>query len=221
MSNIRHFEHTAGKYIQKIIGQDRLAFAQSDSNDFYDMLDWLESGGYQGSVISFYDFENGKVYEPFTKKRNVMYSDPVFIDGYYYFLQGDFNTKVMALYRFFPEDKLDIVTTFNTDELNLYNLRIIGSPLWVVSQGCNDHFESYYPERFSFKLTPQESVEFIDGNRVYLDEWVEEGWDEEKDCATDEYKYYDRINIRDRSGKLISTEIGSLYQAPDGTWWVS
>ena len=58
---VKYFESPMGKYIEKIIGQDRLAFAQSDSNDFYDMIEWAKRGGYQGSIIIFYDFENGQI----------------------------------------------------------------------------------------------------------------------------------------------------------------
>ena len=149
----------------------------------------------------------------------MLYSDPVFADGNYYFLQGDFNNKIISLYRFLPGEVLDVVTTLSSDEVNLYNLRIVGNPVWIISQG--DHFESYYPEKISFDLEPEESVEFIDNKQVYIDKWVEEGWDNENDCATDEYKYYDKIVIRDYAGNLISEEVGSLHQAPDGTWWVS
>lgn len=216
---VKFFKNPTGKYIEKIIGQDRLAFAQSDSNDFYDMIDWAKRGGYQGSIIIFYDFENGQIYKPFEKKRNVLYSDPVFADGNYYFLQGDFNNKIISLYRFLPGEVLEVVTTLSSDEVNLYNLRIVGNPVWIISQG--DHFESYYPEKISFDLEPEESVEFIDNKQVYIDKWVEEGWDNENDCATDEYKYYDKIVIRDYAGNLISEEVGNLHQAPDGTWWVS
>ena len=216
---IRYFEHPAGNYIEKIIGQDRLAYAHSDTNDFYDMIEWSKKGGYQGSVIIFYDFDNGKVYKPFEKKQNVLYSNPVFADGYYYFLQGNYNDKLITLYRFLPEEEPDIVTTLGIDDVDLYNLRIVGSPVWIVSQ--NEQFESYYPKRFSFELTPEEDVVFIDDNKVYIEKWVEEGWDDVNDCATNEYKYYHKIIVKDHSGNIISEEIGSLYQAPDGTWWVS
>ena len=51
----------------------------SDTTDFYDMIEWLKKGGYQGSTISFYDYNNGKVYEPFQKQRNVLYGTPVYL----------------------------------------------------------------------------------------------------------------------------------------------
>ena len=71
---IRKFKAIKGKYIEKIYGQDRLAYAMSDNEDFYDLIAWSERGGYQGAVIYFYDFETGDVYQPFEKKKNVVYS---------------------------------------------------------------------------------------------------------------------------------------------------
>ncbi len=87
---IKRFKEIEGRYIEKIIGQDRLAFAHSDTDDFYDLIEWAERGGYQGSIIMFFDFESGNVYKPFEKKRNVVYSSPVYVTGFYYFLQGDY-----------------------------------------------------------------------------------------------------------------------------------
>ncbi|WP_051212972.1 hypothetical protein [Butyrivibrio fibrisolvens] len=90
---IRKFKEVHGHYIEKIIGQDRLAYAMSDTEDLYDLIEFAERGRYQGSVIIFYDFENGNVYRPFEKKRDVIYSKPAFVDRYYYFLQADYTLR--------------------------------------------------------------------------------------------------------------------------------
>ena len=66
---IKRLQEVSGKYIEKIIGQDRFAYAHSDTNDFYDLIEQSKSGGYQGSVILFFDFESGKVFKPFAKKE--------------------------------------------------------------------------------------------------------------------------------------------------------
>ena len=50
--------------------------------------------------------------------------------------------------------------------------------------------------------------------------WVEEGWDEEKDRVTDAYRYYDKVIVRDLRGTVLSEEVGALYQAADGAWWI-
>ena len=216
---IRKFKSVNGKYIEKIYGQDRLAFAMSDNEDLYDLIAWSERGGYQGAVLYFYDFETGDVYQPFEKKKNVVYSRPEFADGYYYFLQGDYDAKTVVLYRYFPDDLLAPVVTLPLDDVDLYNLRIVGNPVHIISQ--NEELRCYYPEAFSFPLEPNETVCFIEDGRVYIEAWIEEGWDDENDRATDEYNYYHKVVVKDFHGKLISEEIGALGQAADGTWWMS
>ena len=216
---IRKFKSVNGKYIEKIYGQDRLAFAMSDNEDLYDLIAWSERGGYQGAVLYFYDFETGDVYQPFEKKRNVVYSRPEFADGYYYFLQGDYDAKTVVLYRYFPDDLLAPVVTLPLDDVDLYNLRIVGNPVHIISQ--NEALRCYYPEAFSFPLEPNETVCFIEDGRVYIEAWIEEGWDDENDRATDEYDYYHKVVVKDFHGNLISEEVGALGQAADGTWWMS
>ena len=217
--DIRRFKETSGRYIEKIAGQDRFAFAHSDTNDFYDLIEWSKVGGYQGSIIIFFDFDSGNVYQPFAKKRNVVYSDLVYAEGCYYFLQGDYDEKRITLYRCIPEEFLEKVTELRTEEVNLYNLRIIGNPVHIISQ--EDCFECCYPKKFSFPMNGNETVMFIEGEKVYLESWVEEGWDEEKDCATDSYQYYCKVIVKDYNGNILSEEVGALYQAADGTWWIA
>ena len=216
---IRRFEETTGLYVEKIPGQDRFAFAQTDSSDFYDLIEWAERGEYPGSVILFYDLVTGRVYRPFEKKRNVLFSNPVYADGLLYFLKGDYTEKKITLYRCIPGELLEVVTGFDAADVNFYNLRIIGNPVYVVSQ--DERFECYYPERLSFLKDERETVMMIEDGKVYLERWVEEGWDEEQECATEDYRYYNKVIVRDFTGQVLSEEDGSLFQAADGTWWIS
>ena len=57
----------------------------------------VKKGGYQGLTISFYDYNNGKVYEPFQKQRNVLYGTPVYLKKSFWFLQGDYNSGKITL----------------------------------------------------------------------------------------------------------------------------
>ena len=76
---IKKFNRIEGRYIEKIYGQDRFGYSQSDFEDLYDLIKWAERGGYQGSELLIYDFHSGNVYKPFDKKRNIIYGDPVYI----------------------------------------------------------------------------------------------------------------------------------------------
>ena len=217
---IKRFKEVNGLYIEKIIGQDRLAYAMSDTEDLYDLIEYAECGGYQGSVIKFYDFDNGNVYMPFEKKRDVIYGKPIYTDGFYYFLQADYGLKKVTLYKYFPETILEVVTEFGMDEVNLYNLSIIGEKVHVISS-YGDKFCCYYPEKLSLTLRNHEAVVLMTEDEIISEEWIEEGWDDENDCATDSYKLYYKVIIRDFEGNISSEEIGSIHQAPDGTYWIS
>lgn len=218
---IKKFNKIKGRYVEKIYGQDRFGYSRSDFLDLYDLIEWSERGGYQGSELQFYDFYTGEVYKPFEKKRNVVYGAPVYAENFLYFLQGDYDKKKVILYRYIPENVLEAVTEFDIDEVNLYNIQIIGNPLHVISQGDEEGFRCYYPEKISFPLQEQEAVVLIEGEKIYLTKWIEEGWDEKNDCATDAYQYYDKIIIKDFAGNTISEEIGCLNQSLNGDWWVS
>lgn len=56
---LNRFEVVTGRYIEEIPGQSRIGYAMSDTTDFYDMIEWSKKGGYQGSTISFYDYNKG------------------------------------------------------------------------------------------------------------------------------------------------------------------
>ena len=190
-----------------------------DTNDFYDLIEWSKSGGYQGSVILFFDFESGKVFKPFAKKRNVIYSNPVYAEGFYYFLQGDYDEKKISLYHYIPGKLLEKETELSTEEVSLYKLCIIGNPVHIISQ--EDSFVCYYPEKISFPITGHESALFIEDEKIYFESWVEEGWNDKNDCATDNYDLYYKVIVKDFSGNTLSEEVGDLYQAADGTWWIA
>lgn len=85
-----------------INGTDRYAYGSSDFEDAWDLKDWQENGGYQGSVLYLYDLKENKVYVPFQKKKNVIYQMPLFFDDIIYFLQVDYDNQKVNLYRISP-----------------------------------------------------------------------------------------------------------------------
>lgn len=214
-----HFEVVTGAYIEEISGQSRIGYSMSDTTDFYDMIEWSENGGYRGSSISFYDYSNGKVYKPFQNQRNVLYGKPVYLKNHFWFLQGDYNTGKITLFKYLPDETPEMITQLNIADVNPYNLRIIGEDVYIASEG--DEFVCYYPKKFRFSENSNESVSTIADGKVYLSAWIEEGWDNENDCATEEYKYYEKVIVRDFNGTVLSETLGCLQQHPNGTWWIA
>lgn len=217
---IKKFKKVEGRYIEKIYGQDRLAYAMSDTADLYDLEEWAKRGGYPGSVISFYDFKSGNVYTPFPKKRSVMYGTPVFTDGYYFFLQADYSAGMVTLYKYLPGEEPVEAAGFSLDEVSLYNLMITGEKVHVISQNSKE-FRCYYPIKFSFQLEPNETVALITDDKVYIEAWIEEGWDDINNCASEDYRFYNKVIIKDHAGNILSEETGAIFQAADGTYWIA
>lgn len=215
----KHFESVRGTYVEEISGQSRIGYSMSDTADYYDMIEWSKKGGYQGSTLSFYDYVNGKVYMPFQRQRNVLYGKPVYLKNYFWFLQGDYNKGKITLFKYRPDEIPEMITQLNIADVNPYNLCIIGEDAHIISE--DDEFVCYYPERFQFSKNPNESVTIIADGKVYLSAWIEEEWDNENNCATKKYKYYEKVIVRDFNGAILSETIGCLQQHSDGTWWIA
>ena len=217
----KRFPDAAGWYIENLPGSGHWGWAVSDTDDFEDLAGWAALGGYRGNVIRFYDFAAGRVYQPFPQRRNVMYDKALWADGCCYFLGTDLDAGAVRLYRLQPGGPPETVTELALADLKTRNLRLIGRGVHIVNTtGSDSIFRCYYPERFEFQMEDTEGAVFMEENRVYTEAWVEEGWDAVNDRATDQYQFYDRVLVRDFSGRLLSTERGTLHQTPEGEWWI-
>jgi len=216
---LTRFKTVEGIALNPIRGQDRLAYALSDHTDTYDLIAWNELGGYKGMTISFYDLKSREIYKPFELKRNAVYTAPLYISEKYWFLRADYDEKTVTLFSFTPESGAGTVTVLDLEQVDLYNLQVMGIEPHIVSQ--RDTFNCYYPEKFSFPLRHNETVDFIAGGRVYVEAWIEEDWDEEHNCPGENYRFYDKLLIKDFSGITISEDKGSIFFAPDGNYYIS
>lgn len=190
--NIKRFSEITGRTIEILPGQTCYGYSLSDYEDLWDIQDWLNNGSYQGTTIHFYG-------------------------SYIYFLQGNFNISKVILYKYLPGSCCKIITAFSISAINLYNLQIIGSNLNVISQ--DKKLTCYYPEQFEIIMKENESVVFIDDDLVYFTAWVEEGVVNDK--ITYDYRYYDKIIVKDKKGNIIYEKVGTFNQMIDGSWWVS
>ena len=216
---IKRFNKINGFYPEPISGQTRFAFSKNNFEDFYDIKEYLNYKDYRGQKLYFYDYDTANVYSPFEKTINIVYGVPIYFEGFFYFLQGDFNKNKISLYKYLPEKILENVVEFDIKDVNLYNLKLIGNGVNIISG--DDEFVCYYPSKFKFKLPSNEQVILIDEEKVYINAWIEEDFDEENNCAGDNYKYYEKLVIRDFWDRFISEEIGNLNKAEDGNWWIS
>lgn len=217
----KEFSEINGDYIEEIPGQARFAYGISDMDDLFEIEDIIKYDGfYKGSLIRFYDYQTGEVYLPFEQKENIAYGRPIYIRNIFYILQVDFNEGLANIYKYNPGKVLEKIFDYKIKDLSTYNLELIGSDLHLISQD-SEKLEIYYPYRKTVKLAGSESVILIDDGKVYINRWIEEGWDDEKDRAGEDYSYYDKLIIKDLDSNIIEERIGNLYQSPDGTWWLA
>lgn len=215
------FSEIMGEYVEEIPGQARFGYGISDMDDFFEIEDIIKhDGSYKGSVMKFYDYQTRKVHLPFEQKENIGYGRPIFIDNSFYILQVDFNEGLANIYKYYPGETLEKISDYKLKDLSTYNLELIGSGLHLISQD-DEKLEIYYPYRNTVKLDTTESALLIDDGKVYINRWIEEGWDDEKDRAGEDYSYYDTLIIKDMDSNIIEERIGNLYQRQDGTWWLA
>ncbi|MDO5717837.1 MAG: hypothetical protein Q4P34_02540, partial [Tissierellia bacterium] len=101
------------------------------------------------------------------------------------------------------------------NKINLYNLSLIPDPLHLISQ--DDEIESYYPQRFSIPIKPNENIICIKDEKIYISAWYEE-----EDIIDDEiinYKYYEKMLIYDFYGKKLDEKLGCL-QRIGNNWYL-
>lgn len=217
----KEFSEVKGEYVEEIAGQSRFAYSISNSDDLFEIEETVKIVGfYKGNEICFYDYKTSEIYRPFDLKKNIAYGRVIFIDNSFYILQVDFNEGLVNIYKYYPGEILEKITDYKVKDLSTYNLELVGLDLHLISQD-SETLEIYYPYRKTIKLEVSESALFIDDGKVYINRWIEEGWDDEKDEAGEDYKYYDKLIIKDFDSNIIEERLGSLHQSPDGTWWLA
>ncbi|KGF04067.1 hypothetical protein HMPREF1630_05420 [Anaerococcus lactolyticus S7-1-13] len=217
----KEFSEVKGEYVEEIAGQSRFAYSISNSDDLFEIEETVKIDGfYKGNEICFYDYKTSEIYRPFDLKKNIAYGRVIFIDNSFYILQVDFNEGLVNIYKYYPGEILEKITDYKVKDLSTYNLELVGLDLHLISQD-SETLEIYYPYRKTVKLEVSESALFIDDGKVYINRWIEEGWDDEKDEAGEDYKYYDKLIIKDFDSNIIEERLGSLHQSPDGTWWLA
>lgn len=217
----KEFAEVKGEYIDEIPGQVRFGYSISDIYDLFEIEETVKIDGfYKGNEICFYDYKTGEIYRPFDFKKNLAYGRVIFIDSSFYILQVDFNEGIANIYKYYPGERLEKIFDYKIKDLSTYNLGLVGNDLHLISQD-SERLEIYYPYRKSVKLEGNEGVLLIDDGKLYINRWIEEGWDEENNKAGEDYRYYDKLIIKDLDSNIIEEKIGSLHQTQDGTWWLA
>ena len=187
-----------------------------EHGDLYEAEEVFKSGHeIEGRRLCLIHYPDGEVFWPVPKQAGVYPGEPVYHDGGIYILSVDFPKGMMQIIRF----DCDSRESSAVEELPLsivkdcYNLHLDVAPLTLTRQrvGTNE-FEIIWPERVQFEMGDHDSFFLRDGDKLYFNQWHEEG-----DGV--DYRYWEDTVVRDLEGNIIDMFPGDIRVMPNGETW--
>lgn len=234
---IREIKGLENGFFERVEGTSEWYYAHISSNAFCDLYEAEEivndGDTFVGMGCALIHYPDGKVFKPFEIRENIYVEKPVFLDGKIYFLEVDFDKKVMRVIyidseelisgnfedsKESNEDKFCNISIENINhveaEISLsevedcYNLMLKISPMMITRAGNDGYFEIIYPEKKRYNIDVREGFDFRNGDDMYFASWDENP------------EYEDFIVVRDyESGEVKSVEKGSIFRMPNGEMW--
>ena len=224
---IRDISGIENGFFERVDGTSEWYYSHVSSKSFCDLYEAEEivSDGYTfvGMSCALIHYPDGKVFKPFEMRENIYVEKPVFLDGNIYFLEVDFDKKIMSLIYIdseelisgdFDEDKSIEDIKHVEAEISLsevedcYNLMLKIAPVMITRGGNDGYFEIIYPENKIYNIEDREGFDFRNGEDMYFASWDENP------------EYEDFIVVRDyESGEVKSVERGSIFRMPNGEMW--
>lgn len=172
----------------------------------------------ESNRIIFINAKNGEVKEPIIGKQNQYFGDnPIYLDNMIYFIQVDFNEKIILIYEFnYENDEIKVKKSIELDKKNGNGyLYLYKTPLMLVNNTFKGTIKVIYPDEFEFKIGEEETFyERIDEKMYFLQE-VE---NEENGLI---YGYGEEIIIREyKTGKILKRQKGSIFPTINGEHWI-
>lgn len=234
---IREIKGLENGYFENIECTSEWYYSHVSSKSFCDLYEAEEivNDGYTfvGMGCALIHYPDGKVFKAFEIKENIYVEKPVFLNGKIYFLEVDFDKKVMRVIYIDSEELIS--SNFEDDkesnedkfcnisiedikhveaEISLsevedcYNLMLKISPMMITRAGNDGYFEIIYPEKKRYNIDVREGFDFRNGDDMYFASWDENP------------EYEDFIVVRDyESGEVKSVEKGSIFRMPNGEMW--
>ena len=234
---IREIKGLENGYFENIEGTSEWYYSHVSSKSFCDLYEAEEivSDGYTfvGMSCALIHYPDGKVFKPFEMRENIYVEKPVFLNGKIYFLEVDFDKKVMRViyidseelissnFEDGKESKEDKFCNISIEDIkhveaeislseveDCYNLMLKISPMMITRAGNDGYFEIIYPEKKRYNIDVREGFDFRNGDDMYFASWDENP------------EYEDFIVVRDyESGEVKSVEKGSIFRMPNGEMW--
>ena len=234
---IREISGIENGFFERVDGTSEWYYSHVSSKSFCDLYEAEEivNDGYTfvGMNCVLIHYPDGKVFKPFEIRENIYVEKPVFLNGKIYFLEVDFDKKVMRVIYIDSEELIssnfedgkesneDKFCNISIEDIkhveaeislseveDCYNLMLKISPMMITRAGNDGYFEIIYPEKKRYNIDVREGFDFRNGDDMYFASWDENP------------EYEDFIVVRDyESGEVKSVEKGSIFRMPNGEMW--
>ena len=161
--------------------------------------------------LLFLHFPDGRLAEPVKAKEGQYLGRPAASGGQIYCLSVDFAEKAIRIIRCREdmEGAEEIVRLPLETVPDCYNLMLHTEPLTLTRQGHENMFQIVWPEQGSFEISPRESLDSREGDRLIFSEWFEDP------------DYREETVIRQvPDGKILERLPGAWLKTPDGKHWL-
>ena len=190
---IREIKGLENGYFENIEGTSEWYYSHVSSKSFCDLYEAEEivNDGYTfvGMGCALIHYPDGKVFKPFEIRENIYVEKPVFLNGKIYFLEVDFDKKVMRVIYIDSEELIssnfedgkesneDKFCNISIEDIkhveaeislseveDCYNLMLKISPMMITRAGNDGYFEIIYPEKKRYNIDVREGFDFRNGD---------------------------------------------------------
>lgn len=209
------FSPVTGNDLTIVQGQSRYGVDCEDSAiDIYDLTTdkYWQDNSFSGNQLVFFDFQTGQKSEPISRKENQFFFSVIYQNGYFYFLHAQLDQDQLTLFKYLPSQKTEIIHQMPLTGLHTLNLSLVNDQAHVWIASFNDDIDFYYPQKFSVANEPDQSLLFIDDNKLYFEQ--------NSDFYSDnEYEHIpDRIIIKDFDDNVLNNMQGNIILLSNGKW---
>lgn len=200
-------------YIEPLEGSDEWYWGMNyASGDLYEAEELFKQGyAVQQNKLIFVHYPEGRLVRPVLAKKGQYFEKPIYCDRQIVILLVDFLAEEINLITFDAEtEQVSPLVTLPLSMIeDCYNLMLRKSPLTLVRQPSDDHFQILWPERVDFHIGNTEGLVFREDDKLYFGAWYEDP------------DYREEVIVRDaHTGQIIERLPGSIMLMPDGQKWV-
>lgn len=209
------FSPVTGNDLTIIQGQSRYGVDCQDSAiDIYDLTTekYWQKHPFPGNQLVFFDFQTGQKFEPISSKENQFFFSVIYQYGYFYFLHALLKQDQLTLFKYLPGQEPEIIHQMPLTGLHTHNLSLVYDKAHVWIASFDDNIDFYYPQKFSVVNEPDQTLLFIDDDKLYFEQ--------DSDFYSDnEYEHVpDRIIIKDFNDHILSNMQGNIILLSNDKW---